>query len=443
MRLLAQVRRAGRVRRERTDWATLLVAIFVLAGFPVQVIIGVTTQAAPDGSPVIPQGLWLAAGVVLAAVIFAVSTAIGPVRVSLPEYSWVLGGPIDRRSELTPRWAGLLLVTGAVGAVAGVVGPAFGGADAVVVAGGGVLGCGLGLGIAAAATHLQGRPSPVRRLAQRAVMAAVVVSIAAATVLAATRTSFAIPTAVVLLGATVAVVFAVVATTWGWRAVAALDRVALTAGNALFNATSAAVLFLEPGLLGDVLAERRLSTLRITRVRSFPAGRVQALLAAEVVRTLRNRRAFGVLLAAVLVVYAAALVVPGRWLPVVGLLCAVPAVSPFGSGFRRISQSASLRRMLGGTDALLRAVHLVLPAAASLVFVVAVAPTVPSARWAALALIPVGIIVNLWARTKGKPAVSADRVGDLGFGPVPIDLTWYYVREIAPLAITLALQLAI
>ena len=93
MRLLAQVRRAGRVRRERTDWATLLVAIFVLAGFPVQVIIGVTTQAAPDGTPVIPQGLWLAAGVLLAAVIFAVATAIGPVRVSLPEYSWVLGGP--------------------------------------------------------------------------------------------------------------------------------------------------------------------------------------------------------------------------------------------------------------------------------------------------------------------------------------------------------------
>ena len=63
---------------------------------------------------------------------------------------------------------------------------------------------------------------------------------------------------------------------WGWRAVAVLDRVALTAGNALFNATSAAVLFLEPGLLGDVLAERRLSTLRITRPRFFPPGRIRA-----------------------------------------------------------------------------------------------------------------------------------------------------------------------
>ena len=443
MRLLAQVRRAGRVRRERTDWATLLVAIFVLAGFPVQVIIGVSTQAAPDGTPVIPEGLWIAAGVLLAAVIFAVTTAIGPVRVSLPEYSWVLGGPIDRRSELAPRWAGLLLVTGLVGAVAGVLGPAFGDASAEVLVAGGILGCALGLGIASAATGLQGRSAGFRRRVQQVVMTAVGIGLAAATVLAAARASFAVPAAVVLIGATVAVVFAVVCTAWGWRAVATLDRVALTAGNALFNATSAAVLFLEPGLLGDVLAERRLSTLRITRPRSFPTGRVRALLAAEVVRTLRNRRAFAVLLVAGLVVYAAVLVVPARWLPVAALLCAVPAVSPFGTGFRRISQSASLRRMLGGTDGTLRAVHLAMPAAASVVFVVAVAPAMPSARWAALALIPVGVLVNLWTRTKGKPAVTADRVGDIGFGPIPIDLTWYYVREIAPLAITLALQLAI
>jgi len=443
MRLLAQVRRAGRVRRERTDWATLLVAIFIIAGLPVQLIIGITAQAAPDGTPVIPQGLWLAAGVLLAVVIFAVSTAIGPMRVSLPEYSWVLGGPIDRRSELAPRWAGLLLTTGVVGAVAGVVGPAFGAAAAEVVVSSGILGCALGLGIAAAATGLQGRPPRMQRLVRRVVMTAAGVGLAAATALAAARVSFAIPPPLVLVGANVAVVFAVVATAWGWRAVANLDQVALTAGNALYNATSAAVLFLEPGLLGDVLAERRLSTLRIGRPRSFPTGRVRALLTAEVVRTLRNRRAFGVLLVAVVVVYAAALVVPARWLPVAALLCAVPAVSPFGAGFRRISQSASLRRMIGGTDGTLRAVHLAMPTSAAVLFVVAVTPAVPPTRWIALALIPVGIIVNLWARTKGKPAVSGDRVGDFGFGPVPIDLTWYYVREIAPLAITLALQLVV
>ncbi|HEY4990608.1 MAG TPA: hypothetical protein VII33_00825, partial [Nakamurella sp.] len=78
MRLLAQVRRAGRGRRERTDWATLLVAIFVLAGFPVQVMIGVTTQAT-SGTTAVPQGLWLAVGVLIGALMFAVATALGPV----------------------------------------------------------------------------------------------------------------------------------------------------------------------------------------------------------------------------------------------------------------------------------------------------------------------------------------------------------------------------
>jgi hypothetical protein len=60
--------------------------------------------------------------------------------------------------------------------------------------------------------------------------------LAAATVLAAARASFAVPAAVVVIGATVAVVFAVVCTALGWRGVATLDRVALNAGNALFNA---------------------------------------------------------------------------------------------------------------------------------------------------------------------------------------------------------------
>ena len=99
--------------------------------------------------------------------------------------------------------------------------------------------------------------------------------------------------------------------------------------------------------------------------------------------------------------------------------------------------------MLGGTDVTLRAVHLALPTAAAVLFTLAVVPAVPSVRWVALALTPLGVMANLSLRTKGKPALTGDRVGDIGFGPVPIDLAWYYVREIAPLAITLALQLAV
>ena len=98
-----------------------------------------------------------------------------------------------------------------------------------------------------------------------------------------------------------------------------------------------------PGLLGDVLADRRLLTLRIRRSRSLPAGRVRALLAGEV-RTARNGRAGGVLLVAVLGVYAATVIIPPRWLPVVVLLCVVPAVSRLGRG----SGGSASHRRCGG-----------------------------------------------------------------------------------------------
>jgi hypothetical protein len=88
-------------------------------------------------------------------------------------------------------------------------------------------------------------------------------------------------------------------------------------------------------------------------------------------------------------------------------------------------------------------VRLAVPPAAAVLFTLAAAPAVPTARWVALALTPVGVIANLSLRTKGRPAMTGDRVGDIGFGPVPIDLAWSYVREIAPLAITLALQLVV
>ena len=84
-----------------------------------------------------------------------------------------------------------------------------------------------------------------------------------------------------------------------------------------------------------------------------------------------------------------------------------------------------------------------LPAVAAVLFTLAVAPALPRDRWAALALTPVGVIANLWLRSRDKPAMTNNRVGDIGFGPVPIDLTWSYIREIAPLAVVVALQLLV
>ena len=440
MRLLAQVRRAGRVRREPTDWATLLVAIFVLAGLPAQLLVGVIVQGAPESMATAPPALWIAVGLVAALLALGVVTAIGPVRMSPPEYAWALSGVVDRRSELAPRWIRLLLTTGLVGAVLGVSGAAIGGSGVTAVLAGALAGGAVGLGTSAAATGLQGRSERAQRRVRSAVLIAGAAGVAIAAVLTVRRSSIAVPEIWLLIGGLVADLLAVGAVGWGWRSIRTLDRAALGAGHALFSATSAAVLFLEPGLVGDLLAERRLAGLRIRRARLFPAGRLRALLTAELLRTMRNPRAIGLLMFALLVPYAAALVAPAKWLPVVAFVCALAAVSPFGAGFRRISQSSSLRRMLGGTDGALRTLHLVLPAIIALLFTLAVAAAMPPTRWPALALTPIGVLANLLLRARDRPPITNNRIADLGFGPVPVDLTWSYVRELVPVIIVVVLQ---
>jgi hypothetical protein len=365
------------------------------------------------------------------------------VRGSPAEYTWVLGGPVDRRSELTPRWLRTLAGTGVLGTALAALGAAVGGADPVTLWLTVVVGAGLGVGVAAGATGLQGRTAGVRRAVQAGTTAVGVVLVGLAVLLIRRGATPAIPGWVAPVGAPLAVLLAVWTVVWGWRTIPALDRLALTAGNALFTAGGAAVLFMDPALLGDVLAQRRFSQMRIERSRSFPAGRRRALLAAEWVRAVRNHRAAGIFVSALLVPYVAAAVVPARWLPVVALLSAVPAVSPFGAGLRKVCQSAALRRMLGGTDSALKMLHLVVPAVAAVLFTLAAAPAMPADRWIALAFTPIGVLTNLWLRATAKPMEFDGLVADLGFGPAPVQLSWFLIRGIAPLALVLSLQLAI
>ena len=443
MRLLTQVRRVGRGRKEPTEWWTLALAVFVLAGFPVQVVIGLGAGWAPGVTTAIPIALTVGVAVLLGAMVLAVAMALGPVRGSAAEYTWVLSGPVDRRSELTPRWLRTLTGTGALGAVLAGIAAAVAGADPVGLALTVVVGGGLGVTLTGVATGLQGRTSQVRRAVQVVSTGVGVAFVGLAVLLIRVGRAPAVPGWVVPVGAPLAVLLAGWTVIWGWRTIAALDRVALTTGNALFAAGGAAVLFMDPALLGDVLAQRRFSHLLIDRSRSFPAGRRRALLAAEWVRTIRNRRAAGIFLGALLVPYTAAIVVPARWLPVVALLSAVPAVSPFGAGLRKVCQSATLRRMLGGTDSGLKLIHLAAPAVAAVLFTLGAAPAMPADRWIALALTPIGVLTNLWLRATAKPMEFDGLVADFGFGPAPVQMSWFLIRGVAPLALTVSLQLVI
>ena len=67
----------------------------------------------------------------------------------------------------------------------------------------------------------------------------------------------------------------------------------------------------------------------------------------------------------------------------------------------------------------------------------------PADRWIALAFTPIGVLINLWLRATAKPMEFDGLVADLGFGPAPVQLSWFLIRGIAPLALVLTLQLAI
>lgn len=440
--LLRQARDTTRRRQEPTDWYTIGLAGLIVVGLPVQMLVGVATRSYRPGTFAgVPVAFIVGLVVMVVAAMVTSAMAVGPVRASRAEYSCILSAPIDRRRELRRRWLGNALAGGVVGTALGASAVILNGDDVDAVVCGAVLGLGIGAAVMQTATVLQCASDHVRaRVQGGAAVVGLVTLIAMAVVPSTPATPRPVGVAwVVTAGA--GLLLAVLAGWWAWSSIAVLDRVALTAGNALATATSAAVVFLDPGLLGAVLAERRLARSRVSRSRSFPGGRLTALLAADFWRTARNRRALAVFAAAALVPYTTERVLPARWVPVVALVCGVTAVSPFAIGFRQIKASPVLRRMLGGTDATLRAIHLVVPAALSVVFAVATVAAAPGHVRAAVIWVPLGIVLTLWVRTWGQQAEFTTAIADVGFGPVPVGLVLMIVRSLGPIALIASIQL--
>ncbi len=450
MRLLAQVRRTSRRRQEEpTDWYSVVLGVAVLAGFPIQVVIGLLVESGRGAAVTrVPFTFAVGVGILIASLGLVVAIAVGPLRATPSEFSWVFSGPVERRSELAPRWIGTLLTTGLAGAVFAAVGAVLAGVSAETVALVGFTGAGFGVFVTAAATCLQAAAAAGRRRVQSAAFTVALAGLAVAGLFPdSPRSTGTLAHGDVglgpLIGAVAAGAAAVVFVVRGWRSLPCLDRVALTAGNAVATAVSAAVLFLDPALLGGVLSQRQAAQLRVARSWSFPTGRVPALLVADWLQAARNRRAIAVFLAALLGPYAAAGAVAERWVPVVALGCAVAAISPLAAGLRQICRSPALRRNLGGSDRALRLIHLALPAAAVLIYTAGVAPAVPATHLAALALVPVGVLVNVWLRATGKPIELGAQIADTGFGPLPIELAWFLIRGIGPLAVVVGVQLSL
>jgi hypothetical protein len=211
-----------------------------------------------------------------------------------------------------------------------------------------------------------------------------------------------------------------------WQAVRAIphvDRAALTGGAQLGASGVAAVVMLDPTLLTALVEARRWSGPRTIHSRHFiRARRDWALFQADILRQARRPAGLFTWAALVLAPYVVAAFVPAAAAPT-RIVAGYLAAERLAAGLRLVSRSASLRRMLGGTNAALKAVHLAVPALGLVVWWVLTQWSVPTVTPLALTVVLVVGLLGAVYRTATRPPMSYDvGLADTPMGSVPIPL---------------------
>ena len=399
------------------------------------------TLRAPQSATV---ALLLALALLLAGAALLGLAAVGPVSAGAPIQTWQLSTPGRRAGWLTPRLGWLLGGGAAAGIVLGsalelavarglapagqpgpgraglawgaglggllaptlvavaVVGQPRGG-RLIALAGRVLLGLGLlGAGVALAVTDV----SSVRAHAGGTVHAAVVAAVAV----------------LLSLGLAAAIVGAV-------RALPRLDRAALSTGADLSASAAVAVVGLDPSLLAGAVQLRRLRRRGRVRGRRLRAsGRYTAFLAAEVRRVARHPAALLLAAGLVLLPYLASVVLPPAPVTLIRVLAGYVAAAGLAGGLRAVCRTPALRRALGGTNADLRLIHLVVPTVGAAVWLAATAPAGRSLSPAGEVLLLAGLAAAVY-RTASRPPIDYDSAfATSPVGPLPIGLITQAIR---------------
>ena len=390
---------------------------------------------------------WLAVAALLAGAGLAWRglRALGPLLVTPATQSWVTSAPVDRRAWLAPRFVLLLLGAAAGTAALGVGLAALGGVDDPAALGWAAA-AGAGWGAAALALSVVAQSSRAGRRWPALAGAAPLVAAAVITALVVLvgRLGDGLPrpaaTPTVALAA-LALPLAVVGTILAVRALPRVDRATLTTGAQFANAAATATILLDPSMLASLVESRRWR--RVGRVRSrrfLPGPGWWALLQADVRRLRRHPNA--VLIWAVLigVQYAAALALPGL-AGAAQVVFAYLATDRLTGGLRAVSRSPGLRRALGGSDALLRGIHVIVPAVGAGLWWLLTLPTVdPGPAWLAPTL-ALGVVAAAWRAGTRPPINYGGATVNTPFGMVPVDLLRQGSRGPALLAVLVLVQL--
>ncbi|WP_344131165.1 DUF6297 family protein, partial [Luedemannella flava] len=245
--------------------------------------------------------------------------------------------------------------------------------------------------------------------------------------------------ALALVGPPLALVGCVVAV----RALGRVDRASLSGGAQLTSAAVAAAALLDPTMLTGLVESRRWR--RVGRVRSrrfLRGGRAWALLQAEVRRLYRNPVAPLTWAGLILLEYAVAVAVPSIAAPA-RVIGAYLAVSRLTGGLRTLTRSPGLRRSLGGSDAAVRAVHLVVPAIGAALWWLATAPVgrdLPG--WMTYVMIA-GVVVAAHRTATRPPLDYGGAFAETPFGIIPVDLLRRIFRGPDLVAVLVVAQLLV
>lgn len=449
--LKARLRRARRRHRDRSI-GDLLTDLYLIA-FLIAIYGWAAVDSAGDflhrqvaaapADPAARYWIGVGAGIALAGFVWQGLTTVGPLQVGPAVQSWLASTPLSRRALLAPRFAGLALAAGLGGAVLGAAVAAVGRSGGYRWAA--IAGLAWGTVFAAGAVTAQawlGRrirwPAAVLAGAGGLLVLAVVLAHGLFDQAPAAPGASMVPAVAVagVLPAAVALVLAV-------RALPRIDRASLSTGARFASAASSAVLLLDPSMLAAVVENQRWRAVGRVRSRRFLRGpRWWVLLQADLRRLGRNRAALGWWAVLVLAVYAVEAALPAVTGPV-QVIAAYLAADRFAGGLRGISRSAGLRRALGGGDAGLKLIHLVVPALAATLWWLATVPAVGAGPlWLAVLLVA-GVAATVYRAATRGPMVYGGTVAETPMGAVPVDLLRQVVRGPDLLFVLVAVQLLV
>jgi hypothetical protein len=446
-RVRSELRRMRRRRNPRSifrrlyDLSDTALYVGMAGGLVTEAVI--KTRAVPALSvPPTPHTAASVSWMALALAVAAVAAfgqallAVGPIWAGAAAQTWILASPVDRRSVLLPTYVRTVLIAGIGGAMLA------GGLTVIYppwqvnlpwTATAGFL---LAVFLLGFTVESQVR-GPVRWVFPTLLGVAVVLGGVVALQLDVPAIDLPLHNAPLLA------ILAIPGLVLGYRALSRLHRGALSAGGDLVQAAAVSSAWLDLSLLSAAMMLRRAR--RIGRVRSvrLRGNRAVAFVLADVARLRRYPAAIAVWVALLPVPFFATVSLPPIAVGPVQLLAAYLAADRLAGGLRTIAGSAALRRSLGGTDASLKVIHLVLPAAGAIVWCALTSFALPLAPSITTVISAAGAVITVYAMATRPPMDygGGSAIFETGFGAVPVNLIRQLLRGPALLVGLAALQL--